>query len=315
MPAKKSPKSMESVELKDVVRPMRRILVGTDLSPSADTALDLASLVAVGYSCKIDMVHVDVPANAMIMPRHSNQVLVQKKMPARISRGAIDTSLVQRKKILEAKGIGCDCFRVSADAADIAGEIVYFSELGHYDLVVVGNSGPRETRGSFHGSVSWKVAMESSCPVLLARTGINAIRRILVAYDCSPGSKNTLNFVVDLAARLNAAVNLISVFSFDLSPLELFDSRALARLEETKRGQLEEAESFLKIHKIASEGGKLIGSSEIPRIITEEAEIGVYDFLAIGSRHSTENENNLLGVNASEVARLTSPRLNLLIVK
>lgn len=119
------------------------ILVGTDGSPTAATAVDRAVQVAGSQGATLTILSAGPPEQA---------------------RGIVAAEVAR----LAGTGLAVEALAVPGDAASA---IVEAAEGGAYDLVVVGNKGMTGPRRSFTlGSVPNKVSHSLRCSLLIVRT-------------------------------------------------------------------------------------------------------------------------------------------------
>jgi nucleotide-binding universal stress UspA family protein len=121
---------------------LKRILVGTDGSPTAAQAVDQAVAIAGALGAAVTVF--------MAGPRAEAQRVVE--MEARRHAGA---------------GVSID---TRVDERDPATALVEAAEEGDYDLVVLGNKGMTGPSRSFLGSVPNKVSHHASRSLLIVKT-------------------------------------------------------------------------------------------------------------------------------------------------
>ena len=95
----------------------------------------------------------------------------------------------------------------------------------------MGSRGLGRARSFLLGSVSKKVVSEAKHSVIISKTSIDSVKRILLAYDGSDGSKSALRLVDDLAKKFKAVVNVICVISEPMLTAELDVRAAVDRLD------------------------------------------------------------------------------------
>lgn len=301
--------------------PIKRILVAIDGSESADNAMRIAGLVSQKYSAEIDLIHVGL--------ERSNQATNEDREPDRAMQVNVSTSrdeskvvsirdpsdeiLTLRLKILRDKKIKSDAISILSNEALAGEEIVKQCNIGEYDLVALGSRGLGRARSFFLGSVSKKVASEVKLSVLISKTSTDLIKRILLAYDGSDGSKSALRIVADLAKKFNAIVNVISVISEPMLTAEIDVRAAVERLDKEMKYYGDQAKSTLAELGVTCENSKVVGSEKISNAISKEAEEGLYDIVAMGTRGWGKARTMLLGSVAMGV--LDSSKANVLVVK
>ena len=146
---------------------LKMILVGTDNSGRAQTAVDYAADLAeaVGAALRIVTVHRVMPVGYSFTP------YTLLPMPDESSDAeAVDAHLSYLKPVaqrLHGRGLDVQVRVVTGDPATVVVDSA--AELGA-DLIVIGDGGLRGLRGLF-GSVAKAVIRDSKVPVLVVRTG------------------------------------------------------------------------------------------------------------------------------------------------
>jgi nucleotide-binding universal stress UspA family protein len=167
------------------------VLVALDGSPTAARALPLARALALQLGARVEGLHVVDAETA----------------------GADPAALVPRQ--LE----GREAARILAAGADPAGAIVHAAREPWVELVVLTTAG--RTPASRHrlGHVARRVLAHTRRPVLLVRPNrapagaacVAPLRRLLLPLDGSPMTTAALRPALDLAARLDAALDILLV--------------------------------------------------------------------------------------------------------
>ena len=144
----------------------KQILVPTDFSQPAWTALEDAAAIAKAYDASLDVLHVwEVPM--LPMPGEMAAGLsVPNAVIDAVSQQA-QRSMEQLLADARAKGIAIRNSQV------VAGEtyrsIVELAKAGDYDLIVVGTHGRKRLARVILGSVAERVVRHAPCAVLVAR--------------------------------------------------------------------------------------------------------------------------------------------------
>lgn len=151
----------------------KQILVPTDFSAPAWSALEDASAIAETYGASLDVIHVwDIPTFAV---------------PGDIAGYALPNTLIdavsaQSHNMMEellnqARAKGVAIRKASVVPGNAGRGIVEFAALGSYDLIVVGSHGRTGLARAMLGSVAERVVRHAPCPVLVV-TG---------KHDAAPG--------------------------------------------------------------------------------------------------------------------------------
>jgi nucleotide-binding universal stress UspA family protein len=298
---------------------LEKILTAIDGSGIADYALNLVIHIGEKYGSKIDLLYVATPSVQLVNPQALDPMFggtAVAPAPAGISEKASQNEamkakslLEDRKKLVEAQHLACETITVASE--DIGGEIVKYGSSKQYDLIALGSTGMSGFRSFLLGSVSRKVAREAKSSVLIVKSRIDSLPRILLAYDGSDPSKKALNFAEELGKKFKAHVSVICVASIPISP-EGYVMPDVDKWVNEMRKYVDEAVSQLRKHEIDT-SGQLIEARDVSRAITLEAEKGNYDIIIVGSRGFGRLKSLFLGSVASGVA--DSSKTNVLVVR
>lgn len=287
-----------------------RILIATDGSPGADTALELvaSSFDPAGVEA-VDIVTVATRAAA---------------------GGALEAATGQPAPSAASGLVEAARARLAGVGFDAAGEVL----VGHpaeeivqragrdaVDLLVLGTRGLGFAQRLFAGSVSSKVTRHAPVPVLVAdRAG--PIRRVLVAYDGSAPA--------DAAARLAGALPFRGIVEYTvatvysaMAPLTSGIAPTMIVLAEQAYAE-ELAEAAQHARAVAEAGAEIIRAAGSParavtvsgsplvRLTGIAAEIDA-DLIVVGDRGRSGIQRFLLG--STSAALVTSPPTNVLVVR
>lgn len=140
-------------------RPIRTILLASDLSPASAAAESLAFELASNLGSSVLLVSVIDP-RGLSMPGGGFRQRVDQ---ARAAREAAAQAIVDRGR---RDGVPIRCLIWEGDPGE---SIVEAAEAEGVDLIVVGSHGRRGIDRFFMGSVSERVVRTASVPVLVAR--------------------------------------------------------------------------------------------------------------------------------------------------
>jgi nucleotide-binding universal stress UspA family protein len=300
-----------------------RLLVAIDGSEISDYALNLAIHIGEAFSSRVDLIYVEsspipnrIPA-PVLDPSPGGQLLSpgpavtlsQSDIQKNISK---NLALVnERKKLVDGAGLKSDVITVQSD--DVGGEIVKLAASSDYDLVVMGSRGLSGLKSLILGSVSRKVARESKISVLIVKTKVEGLPKILLGYDGSKEARLALYAVANLAVKFHGEVDPIGVISIPMSSEGMVIPDSISKWEKEMSDFVREAVKMLKESGVTKCIGKTIDSPDIPRGIVEEAEAGSYDLVAVGMRGYSKVKSFFLGNVASGVA--DNAKTNVLIVR
>jgi nucleotide-binding universal stress UspA family protein len=145
----------------------RSILVGTDGSETAHTALRRAIELSAGLEARLAIVSAYEPVSD---PRlRGEQVLAPKDMQWAINPHNDVLALLERARA-EALGGGVALVETFPRQGDAADAILDVAEERGSDLIVVGNKGMTGAKRFLLGSVPNKVSHHAPCSVLIVRT-------------------------------------------------------------------------------------------------------------------------------------------------
>jgi nucleotide-binding universal stress UspA family protein len=296
---------------------LENILVAIDGSAIADYSLNLAIHIGEKYGSKIGVIYVaptftNVPSASMFDPMFGGAVMPPRPVESVASdapgeKRKMEALLNERKQLVESHNLACET--ISANSEDVSGEIIRRSS--QFDLVSVGSRGLSGLKSLILGSVSKKVAREAKSSVLVVKSRIDSIPKILLAYDGSEPAKKALLYASELGKKFSALVSVICVAGIPITP-EGYVSADIDRWESEMRSFTEYAVSFLKSNGIKSDG-KTVDSRDVSRTVVDEAVRGSYDLIVVGNRGYGRLKSLFLGSVASGVA--DSSKTNVLIVR
>jgi nucleotide-binding universal stress UspA family protein len=144
------------------VNPFHTILVPTDFSDDAETALDLALSLATDSGAAVHLLHAyEIPISAV--PPYGVE------LPPSLSTDVRDAAARRLEKTAEkvrARGLRCDAHLVHAPPVD---GIVDAAERVRADLVVMGTRGLTGLKHVLLGSVAERTIRSAPCPVLTVK--------------------------------------------------------------------------------------------------------------------------------------------------
>lgn len=142
---------------------LRSILVPTDFSPHAATALEAAVDLARRFEAKLTLLHV-YAAPGLVMPE---AFVAASPAASRDLLDAIDRSLADLRARTQGPGLTVTSQAIQGRPAH---EICEAARQGGHDLIVIGTHGRTGITRFFLGSVAERVVRAAPCPVLVARS-------------------------------------------------------------------------------------------------------------------------------------------------
>jgi nucleotide-binding universal stress UspA family protein len=166
------------------------------------------------------------------------------------------------------------------------------------DLLVIGSSHRGRVGRAMLGGTGDRLLRTAPCPVVVAPRGLTpagmAVRRIGAAFDGGPESERALAFAAGLAARHDAALEVLFVVRPDVlshgAPSAALEERALAETREQGRRRLDEAVASLPGEVVAT--GRLLDGDPARELAAAAADL---DVLVAGSRGRGRLGGVLLG--------------------
>jgi nucleotide-binding universal stress UspA family protein len=141
----------------------KRILLPTDFSPSADSALELAADLALHFHAELCLLNV-IP----MFPTTTAYDFFPETAFLEQARRYAEAQFVVRQSAVHSKGVHSRALVESSN--DVAGSIMTVIEREHVDMVVISTHGISGWRPLVFGSIAEKVVKLVECPVLLLRS-------------------------------------------------------------------------------------------------------------------------------------------------
>ncbi|MDH4171031.1 MAG: universal stress protein [Acidimicrobiia bacterium] len=173
---------------------MKRIVVGADGSPGSANALRWAAHIATSQEAEIVVMTGFVPTESELPPRRVEALLGEQQQRLEAWSQAARLGTLQVRTVVE--------------RGDPRDGILKVAEREQANLIVVGRVGRSAGPGLLHiGSMGEWLAHNSHMPMAIVGGAVNvATRSVLVGVDGSPGSRAALDWVADLAKRVDLRV-------------------------------------------------------------------------------------------------------------
>lgn len=222
-----------------MISPIKRIVVGTDMSAMSARAETRAAMLARELGCKsLDLLHV-IDRLALESLRHLAEPLVDTE------QHLMDAS---RRQLAEVERRLSDAYWISVmtmtlNVGRAHSEITHYAKLLKAELVVLGAHSGGVVRDLFVGSTVDKVLRTLPCPLLIVRREPHAsYQRVLVPVDFSESSRRALEIARKIAPSARATVvHAVEVpqekrLKFDVERIEAYRTELSARRsDEMKR--------------------------------------------------------------------------------
>ncbi|MEM7480302.1 MAG: universal stress protein [Acidobacteriota bacterium] len=285
---------------------LRRILMPTDFSTSADAALGEALFFARRSRAELHLLHVI----EWLQPRPSSEMdLIEMdevferlgEVAAAETRRLLERVPTKQLEIRESLRRG-----ISA-----AAEIVAYAEAESIDLIVIGTHGRRGVRRFLLGSVAEEVARTAACPVLTLPergdlTEDLEIERIVVPFDYSDDACASLRTAISLARSFNGRIDLVHAIlpptvAGASVPMPAVVPTTLARTQELA---LQKVASEVTTPEVTVDAHLLVGP--VPSSITSYAEEVQANLIVMASHGLSGYHRFLLGSVTERVVRSAS---------
>lgn len=201
---------------------IQKILVPTDLSPTAHRAFRLAADLADRYDAEVSLLHV-TPLGGSEPIRAFFHRLLQ-------DAGASDALREELTERVETHHMKPDAprrriKRVHREGTHVASEILDYAAAEAVDLIVMGTHGHRSLEHPALGGTAGEVVRRAECAVLTVREWKEhareafRVRHLLVPVDFSEHAAQAVAAAKELAARYGAALSLLFVVEERQVPL------------------------------------------------------------------------------------------------
>jgi nucleotide-binding universal stress UspA family protein len=281
----------------------KRIVVPTDFSETAQTAVNLGAEIAGYYKASLDLVNaVDATVYAYAGYPFAS---LSKELVA-----SAEEALNRVKLPKAADKINISRYILSGNPA---AEIVEHAKRHSADMIVVGTHGHGAVARFILGSVADRVLHEATCPVLVTKapkgkvtkpkSKPKPITRILFPTDFSDTATKALNRAVALTEDFDAELYVLHIVDDTLISTHVDAERKLI-LEELRRHALDEMQKQLPPDLLQNfETTGAVKRGEPGKQICAFAETHGCDLIVMGSHGRTGLGRLLIGSVADKVVR------------
>jgi nucleotide-binding universal stress UspA family protein len=195
---------------------MKKILVPTDFSENAKSAFEYALKLADNINATVEVIHIYHPSVQPIegfiaYPKTEIPEFLEKRMHEFIEN-CFDKSI---EDILLDEGVS---YRIEFGFATHS--IVEFSKTEEYEMIVMGTTGTTGKAGileKLFGKVSFYVAQQAVCPVILIPAGVQfePIKEIIYASEHESADEEILDELQKIVSFFDAKIHLVHVYDED----------------------------------------------------------------------------------------------------
>jgi len=184
---------------------MKRILVPTDFSPTAEKAFRFALDLAARAKGTIILYHTYIPVESTFIGTEKTR----KQYNTQIEANIVKRLLRLKKKVTD----GSNEVAVSTivGRSPLINNILGFAEHNHIDLIVMGTQGASGLKKTIIGSVAARIAEKSDLPVLLvpAKYEFEEPGQFVFATNYQSSDKQALTLVDAMAKLYNAHITVL----------------------------------------------------------------------------------------------------------
>ena len=190
---------------------IKRILIPTDFSETANLALEHAVKMARLLDSEITLLHV---VSTFAFRVNLPEVEVDETQEAKLS-GVIGSKLKSiAEEISQKEGIKVSTLITSGRIRE---EVVRVAEEIYADIIILGTHGVSGLREFFMGSNAFRIVSDAACPVLCIQESGHPVgfKNIVVPIDNSFYSREKLGLSIKLARLYNATIHICGLRSHD----------------------------------------------------------------------------------------------------
>jgi nucleotide-binding universal stress UspA family protein len=196
---------------------IKRILIPTDFSETANLALEHAVKMARLLDSEITLLHV---VSTFAFRVNLPEVEVDETQEAKLS-GVIGSKLNSiAEEISKKEGLKVSTLITSGRIRE---EVVRVAEEIYADIIILGTHGVSGLREFFMGSNAFRIVSDAACPVLCIQESGHPVgfKNIVVPIDNSFYSREKLGLSIKLARLYNATIHICGLRSHDYNDEEI----------------------------------------------------------------------------------------------
>lgn len=278
---------------------MKRLLVPTDFSPTAERAFRLACDLAAKMEAAVILYHLHSPQkNEFLLTTAERDLFTHQ----------VEINLLKRMQRLVKKVTG-DIAHVPVSTIlgrePVADNVLGFAEHNDIDMIIMGTQGASGLRRTIVGSVASHIAGKAKIPVLLVprKYNIQDIQKVIFASNYAAADQQALELAVDISRRYHAGVTVLHLLNAYLSENE----KASERMNfETYAFAMQRA---FNSHRLKFE---LVPTSSVTETMENLDKTMPYDLMVMVRRNKGFYEKYFIGSFTKNMAYVTN-RLLLII--
>ena len=187
---------------------MKKILVPTDFSSFANSALNIAITTAQKFQAELVLFHVMLtPNNITIESSEESTYIGGTSNPE-----AFEQTLKSRQESLREKvaNLGYDKASYQIRSGNITQQIIEYTEKNQVDMIIMGTQGDSDYDTLFVGSNAEKVVQLAECPVITSRKieGEVDFKNIVFACNLEVSHRLPLDQIKQIQSLFDAKVHL-----------------------------------------------------------------------------------------------------------
>ena len=188
---------------------MKKILVPTDFSPTAEKAFRYALNLALKNNSSVVLYHIYTPVESTFIDTPEKRQMYNIQM---------EKNELKRLQRLKKKVAGASCpvpVETIIGRSPITNNILGFAEQNSVDLIVMGTQGANGLKKIIVGSEASRIAEESNVPVLLIpeRFEWKEPEKIVFATDYRYSEINAIKVSIELAQLYQADITVVHLFA------------------------------------------------------------------------------------------------------
>jgi nucleotide-binding universal stress UspA family protein len=188
--------------------PIHNVLLATDFSLTANTALSYAAAIAVRYNSRLIVAHVINPEAFDLLETESGKAAAKQ---------ARDEATRKISELLTAAQLPGESSEIVVSEGAVADRLLDIIQQHRVDVAVLGTHGRRAFHKLILGSITEEIFRVAPCPVLtvgpktLPLSADRQIRHVLYLLEFVPDTSKAAAYAVSLAHQYGAALTVMNV--------------------------------------------------------------------------------------------------------